>query len=391
VIIAGPSIGPRPAVTLRFTQLSRVLGIDISSEQARQILRALGLTESECTAQSATFTAPSWRPDLEREIDLVEEVARIHGYEHIPEDREVPLTSSARNRRERVEAEVRAILTGLGFDEAYTPSLVAEVLDESLVGGPVASGLRVDHSTRKRENTLRRGLVPSLLAVRAFNESRGSSDASLFEIASVYLPKPQGLPLEMSRLAIVGPGGFFEMKGTIEALVDRLRTGGPLQSERSLLPIFAQGRQAELKLEGRSLGFLGEVDASWMQRLEMHAPCVACELDFDLLMERAQLVAAAAPIPEFPAVERDLSLVVDRGLAWYDLARAVRNAAGPLLEDVSFLDTYQGKGIAEGAHSVHFGLRFRHRERTLKGEEVERALEAVVEACRERLGAALRT
>lgn len=391
VLDVGTPRPARPPVTLRLSQIPRILGITIERDECRRILTALGLEPAGETAESLSFTAPSWRPDLEREIDLIEELARIHGYEHIPEDRPVPLTRSTRGPRERVEAEVRAALTGMGLDEAYTFSLVGEPLDEALNDRPVVPSLKVDHSSRRKENALRQSLVPSLLAARAYNESRGTPDAALFEIASVYWPKGQGeLPDQPTRLGLVGVGDFFVLKGIVEALLARLHLPGALTVEPVTHPMLRAGQAALLKLDGQVLGHLGAVDPGYADRLGLRTPGTAAELDFDLLTSRAVLVPQAAELPAYPAVTRDLSLVVDRTLPWADLADAARSAAGSTLEAVSFLDTFEGGSIPAGRHSVHFGMQFRHPERTLTGEEVDRAVNAVVEACQGRFAAALR-
>src|SRR5262249_26103869 len=149
--------------------------------------------------------------------DLIEEVARIHGYHHIPEDRAVPLVSAPRGQRERVESAVRDYLTGAGFNEAITFSLVEERLGAPLQPGPPVAPLRVDHSSRKRETALRQSLVPRLLSVRWHNEAHGQFDAELFEIADVYLPRPgHELPEEPTRLAILTGGEFRVLKGVVE-------------------------------------------------------------------------------------------------------------------------------------------------------------------------------
>ncbi len=392
VIAVGAAARVRDPIAMRFSQLARVLGIEVPNDRAAEILRALGLVEESRLADRATFTPPSWRPDLEREIYLIEEVARIHGYEHIPEDRDVPLISSVRSRRDRVAAEVRAALTGLGFDEACTPSLVAEGLDVPLVAGPVSAALRVDHSTRRLENVLRRGLLPSLLTARALNEARHGFDAELFELASVYLPRDdERLPFEPAHLAMVAGRDFGGMKGVIETLAARLRVGSQLISHPAETPLFAAGRSAELRIDGKSLGFVGELSAQTRARFDLRTPCSGAELDLDVLIARAELIARYRPLPEFPAVERDLSLVLDRGVAWAELAGAAHSAGGPHLESVAFLDTFRGKGIREGAHSVHFGLKFRHPERTLDGGEVDQYLAAIVALCKERFQAELRS
>ncbi|HWE35612.1 MAG TPA: phenylalanine--tRNA ligase subunit beta [Isosphaeraceae bacterium] len=391
VIDLGEPVAPRGPIVLRFKQVPRVLGIDVPHVTAVAILKALGLDVLAEGIDELTVRPPSWRADLEREVDLIEEVARIYGYDHIPEDRPVPLARSSRGPRERVEDLTRVALTGLGFDEAVTFSLVADDHVIPLGGGPIATPIRVEHSSRKREVVLRPSLVPSLLAARSYNEAHGVSDARLFEVAHVYLPRPdRPLPDEPTHLGIVGAGDYPALKGVVEALLDRLHVAEPIEARPSELALFAPGRQAEMLLGGASLGHLGEVDRAALDRFELRGACVAAELDFDLLNSRAVLTPRYHPLPAFPAVSRDLSLVVPDDLPWADLAAAARGAAGPQLEEITYLDTFRGGNVPAGSQSVHFGLRFRHPSRTLTGEEVERALDAVVADCAARFGATLR-
>jgi phenylalanyl-tRNA synthetase beta chain len=391
VIDTNPAPAARPAITLRLDQIPRVLGIAIDGETADRILRALGLERPGTTAGALTYRPPSWRRDLEREIDLVEEVARVHGYHYIPEDRPVPLARSARGVRERVEDEVRDALTGLGLDEAATFSLVADELAAPLGPGGEGTPIRVEHSSRKKENALRRSLVPSLLAARAHNEAHGTPDAELFEIANVYLPRVGSvLPDEPTRLALVTGRDFFGLKGVVEALLGRLHADRDLEARPVELPMFAPGRAAELLLGGTHLGYLGEVSRAQLDALDLRGSCSAAELEFGVLLDRAELIPQYHALPPFPAVARDLSLVVPRSLPWAELADAARAAAGPTLESLSYLDTFRGGNLPDDAQSVHFGLRFRHPERTLTGDEVESAIRAVVEACARKFGATLR-
>jgi phenylalanyl-tRNA synthetase beta chain len=391
LIDVGQRPSDRPPVTMRLDQIERVLGIEIDRAEVVRILRALGLEPMDEAEATLTFRPPSWRSDLEREIDLIEEVARIHGYEHIPEDRAVPLTSASRGQRERVEGAVRDYLTGAGFDEAVTFSLVEERLSAPLSTGPAPPPLRVEHSSRRRESALRQSLVPSLLAARLHNESHGQFDADLFEIANVYLPRPdQGLPDEPTRLTIVAGRDFRGLKGVVEGLVERLHVAAPLAARPVEIPLLARGRAAELRLGQARLGYLGEVDPARLEEFELREACSAAELDLDVLLKGAELVARHQPLPPFPAVVRDLSLVVARVLPWAELSETVIGAAGPTLESVHYLDTFQGGNLPEDKQSVHFSMVFRHPERTLTGEEVEGAVKAVVEACEARFQARLR-
>jgi phenylalanyl-tRNA synthetase beta chain len=392
VVDVGTPRPPRAAITLRLDQIPRVLGIPIERAAVERILEALGLAPRGNSATSLTFQPPSWRSDLEREIDLIEEVARVHGYEHIPEDRAVPLTSAPRSARERVEAAVRAALAACGFDEAVTFSLVADELSDAVAPGAAVPPIRVEHSSRKREGALRQSLVLSLLAARRHNEAHGNADAELFEIANVYLPRPgQELPDEPTRLGLVSGRAVLGLKGVVEALLGRLHTAADLDVRPVDIPGLTPGRAAELLLDGTHLGYLGEVDRTRLDALELRGACSAAELELAVLMDRAVLVPQFHPLPPFPTVARDLSLLIDRSLPWSELAGAVAEAAGPTLDGVQFLDTFLGGNVPEGRHSVHFGLRFRHLERTLTGEEVDRSVQAIVAACAARFAAVLRT
>src|SRR5271157_5688250 len=357
----------------------------------RRTSRALGLF----SPSSFRFERPL-DPEItdwasRRCADLIEEVARIHGYHHIPEDRAVPVTSVPRGLRERVESEVRGLLTGLGLNEAVTFSLVDEALSLPVGPGSGPPPLRIEHSSRKREVALRQSLIPSLLAVRRHNEAHGNLDAELFEIAHVYLPRPdQPLPDEPTRLALVSGRDFRQIKGVIESLLARLHVASPLRAQPVEVALFAPGRAAELLLGDIHLGYTGEVDPDQLATLELRGACSAAEIEFAVLMQQAQIVPLYRPLPSFPAVVRDLSLVVSRSLSWADLRAAVVEAAGPTLAAVEYLDTFQGGNLAEDEQSVHFSMTFRHPERTLTGDEVDHVVKAIVAACASRLGAKLR-
>jgi phenylalanyl-tRNA synthetase beta chain len=382
----------KPAIRLRLAQIERVLGIDIDRAKVVRILNALGLKEEPQNGLAVSFRPPSWRSDLEREIDLIEEVARIHGYEHIPEDRPVAVSSSPRGARERVESAVRQVLSGAGFDEAVTFSLVEDRLAVAVRPGPPAAPLSVDHSSRKRESALRQSLIPSLLAARTHNETHGHSDADLFEIANVYQTRPgSALPVEPTYLALVSGGDFRGLKGVIETLLEGLHVAAPLSARPVEIGVFGAGSSAELSIGGEHLGFLGEIDEVALSQFELRGKCVAAEIDFDVLLNRASLVAQQRPLPPYPAVVRDLSLVVERVLQWGELSGVVAGAAGSTLEAVTYLDTFLGGNLAEDMQSVHFSMIFRHPKRTLTGEEVERAVKSVVKACEQRFSATLRT
>ncbi len=391
VIDVGRRPTERPPIALRLAQFERILGIRIDRETAARILAALGLESLDRDESTLKVRPPSWRSDLEREIDLIEEVAQIHGYEHIREDRAVPLTIAPRGQRERVESAVREFLAGAGLDEAVTFSLVEERLSAPLRPGLAVPPLRVDHSSRRRESALRQSLVPSLLAVRLHNESHGQFDADLFEIANVYLPRDGGaLPDEPTRLTILAGRDFLGLKGVVEGLLSRLHADAPLTARPVNIPLFTPGRSAELLLGDEHLGYVGEIDGTQLQHYELRESCSAAELECDVLLKQARMVAQYRAMPAFPPVIRDLSLVVARDLLWAELSETVTRSAGPTLESLQYLDTFRGGNLPEGMQSVHFSMVFRHPDRTLTGEEVEGFVRAVVEGCEAQFQAKLR-
>ena len=238
-----------------------------------------------------------------------------------------------------------------------------------------------------------RAWCPSLLAARRHNEAHGNADAELFEIANVYLPRPgQPLPDEPTRLALVAGRDFLGLKGVVEALLDRLHAGGGLEARPADGPaVRARPLRPSCSWAAAHLGYLGEVDRGGSTRWSFARACAAAELELDVLHARADLVPRHRPLAAVPGRRRATSRWSSRGRSpgptW---PRPSRHAAGPTLEAVVYLDTFQGGNVPEGKQSLHFGLRFRHPERTLTGDEVERAVDAIVDACATRFEATLR-
>ncbi len=256
---------PREPITLRFAQLKRVLGIDVDAAVARRILTALGNREMAHDARHVKVIPPSWRRDLSREIDLVEEVARIHGYDRIPEDVSVPMAPSHRTRDDRVLEKIRQALCAAGYDEAMTLSAVDEAWSEAFSPWTAAAPLRSSTPVLRRADRLRRSLVPSLLDARHTNESLANPRIELFEIAHVYLPRGRGeLPAEQLMVALTSGGDFLAVKGALEGLLEALHPGAELEARPTRQPLLDEARSAELHVrvpasEPRLLGYLGEV------------------------------------------------------------------------------------------------------------------------------------
>ncbi len=396
-VVGGRDVFPeRPAVRLRFAQLRRLLGIEIPPEAAVPILLRLGMEPVGAPmADSVTVRPPSWRRDVTREADLIEEVARVYGYGAVPDDAPVPLRLSRRNELDRVRDRIRSALAGHGFDEALTLSFVSGEEVELFDPLPGRNALAVEHSSRRHENRLRKSLIPSLLRCRRENERHGSFDADLFEVAKVYLEAAPGRPeaeVEPLRIGLVSGRPYLEVKGVIESLVSELNRHAEVHAAPSDLSVFAAGQGAELSLGGRPLGWLGRLDRSVQDSrlLGLRDEVTVAELDFACLLASAVAVPTASPVPAFPGVERDLNFVLDEETPWAAVRRCATAAAGSSLERIAFAGQFRGQQLGPEKKSYVVRLLFRAADRTLTSEEVDAAVGGVVRACERDLNATLR-
>ncbi len=383
----------RPKVRLRFDQLPRILGIEIPPETCIKILEDLGLKKVDSSNGSCEVIPPSWRRDLSREADLIEEIARIHGYDKIPDNVPVSLAPSARTVRDQVVDRVRETLTGAGFYEAITLSFTtAENRDRFKPRGDLAP-LSVEHDSRERENLLRQSLVPHLLEARRKNERQGNFNAQLFEIAKVYLKASPGTAereVEPWVIGMVSGRTLRELKGVIAELARRINRSVTLTTRPSDVAQFAAGRGAEVLLDGQLWGWLGELDSAVADDLKLRDAVTVAELDLALLEKIADLTPQFTALPQFPAMMRDLNFVLEEDITWQQLEETVRSAAGSLLDSVSFGGQYRGQQIPADKKSYLITLGYRSAERTLTTEEVDLVQKAVIEACQKQHGAVLR-
>ncbi len=391
VLDVGRQPPAREPIALRFSQLKRILGIDVPPTEVRRILAALGNRELKADAVHTEVVPPSWRRDLTREIDLVEEVARIWGYDAIPEDVQVPMAPSARSTRDRVLSKVRSALIGAGVDEAMTISVVEPPLSEAFSPWTDAPPLQLSMPILRRADLLRRSLVPSLLQARRTNETVGNPEIELFEIARAYLAQPAGLPREDLLLAITSGRDFFSVKGILESVAASLNPAVELTAIDFRHELFAPGRAVELQIGGERLGFLGEVSPAGLKRFELRGGTTVAEVRIAALEAIADLVPQAKELSPYPAVERDVNLVVAEQVRWANVADTVRMAAGADLERLAYRDTYRdAERLGSGKKSLLFSLTLRRPSGTLTSAEADQVRDAVVAACAQALGAQLR-
>ncbi|SMP63548.1 phenylalanyl-tRNA synthetase beta subunit [Neorhodopirellula lusitana] len=399
VIDTAEAVAARPPIVLRLSQLERLLGIKIDAETAARILVGLG-----CQAKPGDeiqCVPPTWRHDLTREADLIEEVARIHGYDKIPEDAPIPVAPSSKREFDSAMQRLRGVMTAAGYSEAMTPSLVVEKLDSSLSPWTDRPALQTRTAMLEGSKILRRSLIPSLLQSRAANWASSSMQADLFEIAHVYLPAAaektgdEALPAETYHVAMIAGGDFFTAKGVIETLLNRLGVAGELAVESVERDGFAVGGVVALSLQRAgeadlALGYLGILDEKLVSSCKLTGPVVTAELSADVLVEHSHLVPQQQEVSAFPSIKRDLNLVLPEAVRWDGLSGVIQSAADERLADLTYQETYRNeKADGKDRKRVLFTMELQSLTETLSGDDADGIVESVVKKCEDELGAVL--
>ena len=389
---------PQPkAIQLRRARLARVLGVQVADAEVERILRALGLGV-EAEADGWQVTAPTRRFDLAIEEDLIEEIARIHGYDAIPTSLPGGATRLVAASETRVpEHDLREQLVARDFLEAINYAFVdAAWLDAWQmrdVGLPLANPLSAELGV------MRPALLPGLVAALGRNAARQQPRVRLFEIGKVFAGGNDA-PVETLRIAAVACGGataeqwgvgaraldFHDLKGDLEALA--AQAGATLAFQPSAPPHAHPGRSAEVLRDGVRIGWIGQLHPRLQQAQGLDVDVLAFELDLVPLLARP--LPRAAALSRFPSVRRDLAFVVPEAVSWAALEAGVRAAAGASLREVRLFDRYVGKGVETGFKSLAMALILQDDSRTLTDRDVDAVVASVVAALEQEHGAAIR-
>jgi len=410
---SGPlvDIEGRPApfreIDLDLRAMTSILGVEVPVGEVRRRLKAIGAKVTPDGRNRLRVVPPPFRPDVNETADLAEEVARLAGLAEIPAT--VPERAAVANPPNRARALVRRtreVMIGCGLVEAKTIGFVAPAENERFPGLDGGDPVRVTNPLSAELSEMRRSLLPGLVAALRFNLNREASAFHAFEIGKVFGVR-DGKPGEAERVAAVSYGdyaldaighpaikaGFWTIKGIVEAYFRAfgLPANAEFEAAGATAPYLHPGRSAIAKLDGRMVGVLGELHPAEALRLELSDPCVLFELDSQHLLAYETLAShtITAP-PRFPAIRRDLALVLERDFPADRVRKAVSEIQTPLLESVELFDVYEGNPIASGKKSVALACRYRGKDRTLTDEEVNRAHAALIEQAKALLGAELR-
>ncbi len=407
-IDAYPAPVERIVVKLRTRRVNDILGTDLDSAQVRSLLQPLGMEVAptpdgadDCTK----VVVPTFRPDIEREIDVIEEVARRYGLNRI--ERTVPagseriggLTSAQRDRRL-----VADVLVGAGCDEVFTLPLVSPEA-ASRFGVVDSAPVEVENPLRSEESVLRTSLLSGLLESARFNASHGNADVALFETGHVFRAPAGGslLPDERDHVAALRSGSLrrrpyeadrpvaaADAVGLVEALAAALRLADLRIENTAGSPGFHPTRCAAVVVDGDVIGYVGEADAAVLDPLDLAGPVAAMEIDLGRLLGARRRESRYRTVSRFPASSIDLAFAVPEGVAAASVLATLRAAGAEMLEDTRLFDVFRSEQIGAGKLSLAFALRFRSPERTLTDDEVAGLRRRCIEAVTSAHGAELR-
>jgi len=324
---------------------------------------------------------------LTREIDLIEEIARVHGYEKIPESTNVAMAVSIRSDADRTLELVRRIMTSQGFDEALTRSMVGDRDNALFSPWSDEEALATFTPMVKGESNIRRSIVPSLLNARRANEAIGNATSELFETACVFLSRPSQLPVEQRTLGVVSGRGYLELKGIVELLaIEAAPSVSLLVRPLDSTGLMAAGRACEILLNDKRLAVIGEVSATAAKQAKLRSATTVAELNLELLFEVAQPLRTHSALSPYPAIERDLNIVLDESVRWASLESIVRAAGGDCFEQLDYLDTYRdAKADGPNKKRLLFRVVFRSSDTTLTNEQADAFRDQIVDRIRAEL------
>ncbi|MCI0483075.1 MAG: phenylalanine--tRNA ligase subunit beta [candidate division NC10 bacterium] len=397
----------RTSLRLRVERVRQVLGGAVALPEVGRVLKRIQCRVKPQGSKVLAVAPPSHRLDLTREIDLVEEVARLRGFDQIPTSRPASEVRPAGvSSFWEIERQMRRLLTAWGFQETVNFSFTREELLDKLrlpADDPRRHLLRI-RNPLGGEAVLRSILLPSLLENLVLNESRGSRDAKLFEIARVFRPQPgAAAPVEVRTVAVVAAGDrlpawwgtkgekvdFYDLKGVVETLDKIVGVSLTLRASADI-PYLHPGQQAEIALEKDVVGSVGVLHPEVMRNFDLKTAAVAMEIDLDRLDRHRKPQARYCPLPRYPAVFRDMAVVVPERMRAAEVESAIRRAGGALVEAVRPFDIYRGEPVPEGKKSLGFSIQYRATDRTLTDEEVAAIHGKILEAVERDLGGILR-
>lgn len=411
IIDVYPRVRNPDQIKLRPERVNFVLGTDITPRQIRDILTRLGFTVTD----DFDVSVPTFRPDVIREIDLIEEIARVYGYDNIPIA--LPqgnLPTSSVDPKSMLRQRVKTYLLDCGMMEAINYSFYHPNVFDRIrlnVDDPLRRALPIRNPLVEDFSTMRTTLIPSLLENAKRNANHQVADVQLFEIAKVFIPSVPAesvetngeFPNELERVAgiVAGsvgtgvfgdpqrPADFFDIKGIVEGVLDVCGIAGETIAQTEH-PTFHPGRSAEILVGGKKTCVLGEIHPEVIERYDLPNKAYLFELDFEALVEASKLNNEFEPISIYPSVNRDLAIVLDAEIPSSRPTNVIKSVAGKYVNSVRLFDLYTGEQVPDGKKSLAYAIEYHSNTQTLTDEIVDQVHDKIVRTLENELGAELR-
>ena len=380
-------------IKLRQEKVNDLIGLDFSIDEIANILNRLEI-ETDVKDTYLIAKIPSIRLDLEIEEDLIEEIARIYGYDNVePKKLRGTLTVGRKPVFRNVEDRIKNILIGLGYSEFMTYSFVSpSSYEKANYDEDEKNIIKILNPLGEDYSIMRTTLVPSMIDALAKNYARGNENVGGFEVGNTFFPNEEELPSEKLKLTMgfYDLGDFYYLKESIEKILWYLGIND-LEVRRKEVSFLHPGRSAEFILNGESLGVFGEVHPKVLENYGLKKKAYVAELDFDKIVENTIGNYTYKELPKYPTMKRDFAFVMDRDIDSVELEKISKKYGKELLESFKVFDIYQGENIEEGKKSVAFSLVFRAADRTLEDAEVTEICEKIVAEIESEIKAKLRS
>ncbi|MGI6545349.1 MAG: phenylalanine--tRNA ligase subunit beta [Fastidiosipilaceae bacterium] len=397
---------PERQIRLRPDRVNRFLGTDIGAPWMEDLLIKLGCLRLD---DNGLYQMPSYRPDLQCEADLAEEVARFYGYNRIPSTFSPgkEATKGGRTRIQRAVETLKDVAIGAGFYEICTYTFASPTQNDMLLlpnDAPERKMVKL-RGVGEEDGYMRTCMLPSILQVASGNRRKGATSGRIFEIASVYQPEsddPNTLPKEIRQFAALAyddseerrsASTFYHMKGLASELIRALGLNEPdwrPLADPTEYPFLHPYRAAELRIDGEVFGFMGYIHPTVADNYETSENLVVLILTKDEIYTRSTEVRTQRPLPKYPPITRDLAVVVDVEVMAGELREDVLKTGDPLIESCEIFDVYSGGQVGEGKKSVAFNLVFRKEDATLQDEEVNPVIGMILDNLQKKYNASLR-
>ena len=403
-----PTPGHVESVPLRISRLNQVLGCSLSADRIKDYLLRLGLKVSSLKDETFNVGIPSFRPFLAREIDLIEEIARLNGFDKIKTTIPSAQISPVRfTKKQSAICSIKSLLSDIGFSEVITYSFIdsigAKTFQSAFSADSETGAITLNNPISSDMGVMSPSLLPGLVQSAVRNFSKGQKQVKIFEFSNIFLAGQRGEREERMVVSAFVAGihennvwtktgenyDYFDLKGVLDSISNRLKL--KLVEQPGLRkPFMFKDRSIGLMLGGQVCGYFGELSPSIIRQYELPKQCIVFELDFDRLVHALPEQIRFSPLPKFPETYRDISILIDKEVTSGEVINKMERAGDPLLKKIELYDHFEGDTIQKGKKSLTYALTFQAGNRTLSDEEVNPVFDEIVKTLSSQLGAMLR-